>query len=279
MSCSLIITTYNWKDALDLVLLSVRGQRRLPDEVIVADDGSRPDTLALVLEHARDFPVPLRHSWQEDIGFRAARSRNRAIAAASGDYIVMIDGDMVLHPDFIADHLWAAERGSFVQGMRVLTWPEASETLLRERRVRLGFFPPGIRRRRHTLRSRLLARLALATTRGKSRKGIKTCNQGWWRSDLVAVNGFDERFEGWGREDDDLAARAFNAGIERRSLRFAGLAAHLHHNERHMDGESANDAFLADNLARGATRCAAGLDGHQAEFAAHPLPDLRHAAS
>jgi glycosyltransferase involved in cell wall biosynthesis len=279
MTCSLIITTYNWKDALDLVLLSVRLQHRLPDEVIVADDGSRPDTLALVRDHARDFPVPLRHSWQEDLGFRAARSRNRAIAAATGEYIVLIDGDMVLHPDFIADHLWAAEHGSFVQGMRVLTWPEASAKLLQQRRVQLRFFEPAIRRRRHTLRSRLLARLALAMTRGRSRRGIKTCNQGWWRSDLVAVNGFDERFEGWGREDDDLAARAFQAGIDRRSLRFAGLATHLHHNERHQDGESANDATLADNLARGVSRCERGLDGHLAEFAAHPLPDLRHSVS
>jgi glycosyltransferase involved in cell wall biosynthesis len=276
MTCSLIITTYNWKDALDLVLLSVRGQTRMPDEVIVADDGSRPDTRQLLLEHARDFPVPLRHSWQEDTGFRAARSRNRAIAAATGEYIVLIDGDMVLHPDFIADHLWAAERGSFVQGMRVLTWPGASAKLLKQRRVRLRFFEPGIRRRRHTVHSRLLARLALATTRGKNRKGIKTCNQGWWRSDLEAVNGFDERFEGWGREDDDLAARAFQAGIDRRSLRFAGLATHLHHDERHQDGESANDAHLADNLARGISRAEAGLDRHFAEFAADPLPDLRH---
>ena len=276
MTCSLIITTYNWKDALDLVLLSVRLQSRLPDEVIVADDGSRPDTRQLLLEHARDFPVPLRHSWQEDAGFRAARSRNRAIAAATGEYIILIDGDMVLHPDFIADHLWAAEHGSFVQGMRVLTWPEASTKLLQQRRVRLRPFEPGIRRRRHTVRSRLLARLALTTTRGRNRKGIKTCNQGWWRSDLVAVNGFDERFEGWGREDDDLAARAFQAGIDRRSLRFAGLATHLHHNERHQDGESANDAHLADNLARGISRAEAGLDRHLAEFAAAPLPDLRH---
>jgi glycosyltransferase involved in cell wall biosynthesis len=272
---SVVVTTYNWPGALRLALSALSRQVVLPHEVIVADDGSTDETHALIRQLARNYPVPLRHSWIEDRGFRAALARNRAIAAASGDYVLLLDGDMVAHPMFVADHRQAARRGSFVQGIRVLAGPLGSERLLASEKQALGFFDRGLARRRHTLRIPPLAALALRISRGRSRRGIKTCNQAWWRSDLVAVNGFDERFEGWGREDSDLALRAFHAGLQRRSLRFAGLATHLHHLERHQAGASRNEALLAETLETGRVRSVVGLDRHVAEFAARPLPDLR----
>lgn len=277
MKTSLIITTYNWKEALALVLASVARQTRLPDEVVVADDGSRPDTAAMLAAVAKDFPVPLRHSWQEDTGFRVARARNRAIAACHGDYVLLLDGDMVLHPRFVADHLRVAMPGSFVQGSRVLTTPLFRERMLADPGRQPGPFSPGIARRRNALHLPLLSRAWLALNRRDSPHAIKTCNQGWWRADLLRVNGFDERMEGWGREDEELAWRAWHAGLRCRQLRYAGLAFHLHHNERHVDGASRNDAYLAHTRATQLTRCEHGLDLHLAEFAAQPLPDLRYA--
>lgn len=276
---SVIITTYNWPEALELALTALARQRVLPHEVVVADDGSREDTRALIERVARGYPVPLRHSWNEDKGFRAALSRNRAIAATRGDYVLMLDGDMLAHPLFVADHLRAARRGSFVQGMRVLTDAAGRDRLLSREVAALGFFDRGLTRRRHTLRIPLLAWLSLRVTHGRSTSAIKTCNQGWWRTDLVALNGFDERYESWGREDKDLAVRAFHAGLARRSLRFGGLATHLYHPVRHEDGASPNDALLAEAIASGRVRSPLGLDRHLAEFAAQPLPDLRLQAS
>ena len=276
---SVVITTYNWPQALETALGALARQHTLPLEVVVADDGSREDTRAMLERVAADYPVPLRHSWIEDKGFRVALARNRAIAATSGDYVLLLDGDMVPHPMFIADHLRAAEPGTFVQGMRVLTDETGRDRLLSGDATQLGFFDAGITRRRHTLRIPPLAALSLRTTRGHSGSGIKTCNQGWWRDDLLTLNGFDERFEGWGREDRDLAERAFHAGLERRSLRFAGLATHLYHPERHDEGASPNDALLADTRATKRVRSPLGLDRHVAEFAQTPLPDLREEAA
>lgn len=275
MKTSLLITTYNWPEALELVLLSALRQSRLPDEVVVADDGSGAPTRALLESMAGRYPVPLRHVWQDDAGFRAARARNRALAACSGDYVLMVDGDMVLHRHFVADHLRAARPGRFVQGVRVLTGCEAAQRMLAERRLELSPLYRGVQRRRHTLRLPPLARLLLALNERQTLRGIKTCNQGWWRADLLGLNGFDERMQGWGREDEELAARAFHAGLVRRCLRFAGLAVHLWHPERHADGESANDRWLGETLARRSVRADAGMDLHLAEFAASPAADLR----
>ncbi len=274
-TASVVVTTYNWPQALELALHALARQDTLPLEVVVADDGSRDDTRRMLERVALEYPVPLRHSWVEDKGFRVSLARNRAIAATSGDYVLLLDGDMLPHPKFVADHLWAARRGSFVQGMRVLTDEHGRDRLLSHETDALGFFDRGLTRRRHTLRIPALARLSLRATEGQSGGAIKTCNQGWWRDDLVALNGFDERFEGWGREDKDLAERAFHAGMKRRSLRFAGLATHLYHPERHEDGASPNDALLAETRATGRVRSPLGLDRHIAEFAREPLPDLR----
>jgi glycosyltransferase involved in cell wall biosynthesis len=278
MNSSLIITTYNWKEALAMVLASVARQRVLPDEVIVADDGSRSDTREMLEAIAGDFPLPLRHSWQPDEGFRAARSRNRAIAAAGGDYIVLLDGDMLLHREFIADHLHAARPGCFVQGSRVLTSAALSARLLAAGGdAAIPRFARGVRRRRNALHLPWLSDLHLRRSEGNpAPRGIKTCNQGWWRMDLLALNGFDERMQGWGREDDELAARALHAGLHCRQLRFAGLAYHLHHPERHQDGASRNDIYLQETRDTRATHAALGIDRHLRELAGG-LPDLRTA--
>jgi len=123
----------------DLTLKSVARQSVAPGEIIVADDGSGPETACVVERWKGRLWAPLVHLWQPHEGFRLARSRNRAIAAANGNYLIIVDGDMVLHEHFVADHLSAARRGSFIQGVRLLTEAEAAERMLREGCMDLGF--------------------------------------------------------------------------------------------------------------------------------------------
>ena len=120
MKLTLIITTYNWPEALLLVIKSVRLQSILPDEIIIADDGSTKETREVVNSFKNDVLMNIIFSWQEDKGFRAARSRNNAIIRSTGDYIILIDGDTILHTNFIKEHIDHAESGFFVQGSRVL---------------------------------------------------------------------------------------------------------------------------------------------------------------
>ena len=259
-SVTLVITTYNWPAALDLTLKSVARQSELPDEIIVADDGSGRETARVVDARRAVSEVPLLHVWQPDEGFRLARSRNRAIAAARGEYIIIVDGDMVLHEHFVADHLRGARQGSFIQGVRLLTDPDAGAAMLRDERLDVGFFARGIRRRRHTLRSLLLSRLLFSRRTGQ--KAIRGCNQAYWKRDLLEVNGFNEAFMGWGREDNEIAARLYNVGVTRRNLKFQALAVHLYHPSRNPAAGNPNDLILHEAIARRSAWCELGIDRH-----------------
>ncbi|MFC5582005.1 glycosyltransferase family 2 protein [Rhodanobacter terrae] len=272
MRISVAVITYNWPDALELVLMALAAQSELPHEVIVTDDGSQPATRELLERLARDYPARLVHLWQPDDGARMSRARNRAIAAAQGDYIVLLDGDMVAERHFIADHRRFARRGCFVQGSRVLTDAELTRRMLEHRLTMPGFFSRGVERRRHTLHLPMLARwYARPSTK---RRGIKSCNMAFWRDDLLRVNGFNEAMTGWGREDTELAVRAFHAGLLRRDVRFSALATHLYHRTRKHLVDNPNDRVVMDTIVRRLTRCELGLDRHFAEFSMPP-PDLR----
>jgi len=262
-SVTLIISTYNWKEALALALHSIARQSVLPDEVVVADDGSGEDTGSLVSEVARSYPVPLLHVWQEDRGFRAGRIRNLALARARHPYLIIVDGDQILHPAFVADHLAAAGARCFIRGPRVFLPPVLSTALLRGRDRLPAPWAPGLRKRWSAVRIPWLARRLLDWRP----RGVTGHNLACWLDDAIAVNGFDERFEGWGREDDEFAQRLLNAGIRKRRLRFAGIAFHLHHPERPRDHFHRNDALLAETVRSGRTRCEVGLDQIRAESA------------
>jgi glycosyltransferase involved in cell wall biosynthesis len=269
---SVAVITYNWPTALERVLAALATQSELPHEVIVTDDGSGPATRELLERIARDYPVRLVHLWQPDDGARMSRARNRAIAAAQGDYVILLDGDMVAERHFIADHRAFARRGCFAQGSRVLTDAALTRRMLEQPALAPGFFSRGIERRRHTLRMPWLAQLyARPHVR---RRGIKSCNMGFWRDDLVRVNGFNEAMTGWGREDTELAVRAFHAGLLRRDVRFSALATHLYHRTRKHIVDNPNDRVVLDTIVRRLTRCELGLDQHFAEFSTAP-PDLR----
>lgn len=268
----MVVITYNWPQALALVLRALARQSVLADEIIVTDDGSRDDTRKLLAATAQDYPTRLVHLWQPDDGARMSRARNRGIAAANGDYVIFLDGDMVAHRHFIADHRAFAQRGCFVQGSRVLTGERCAQRLLAQQQLDLGFFSPDIRARRHTLRLPALAR-AYARPHLRER-GIKSCNWGFWRNDLIALNGFNEAMTGWGFEDNELVARAFHLGLRRRDLRFSGLAVHLWHCTRKQMLDNPNEKILGITRASAAVRCAQGVDQHLTQFSTPP-PDMR----
>ncbi|EOI5386314.1 glycosyltransferase [Campylobacter jejuni] len=234
-TCALIITTYNQKERLKLVLDSVKNLAFLPNEVLIADDGSKEDTARLIEEYQKDFPCPLKHIWQEDEGFRAAKSRNNAIKASKSEYIILIDGDMILEKDFVKNHLKFAKRKVILQGSRVILNKNESEEILKNNNYSLAFNKKGFKNQRSIFLAKCVYKFSKLTKKffKKSQlvKGSKTCNMSFYKSDFEAIEGFNEKFIGWGREDSEFVARfLFNDGVFKR-LKFNALAYHIYHEE------------------------------------------------
>jgi glycosyltransferase involved in cell wall biosynthesis len=242
MKLTLIITTYNWPESLLLVIESIKRQTILPDEVIIADDGSIEKTKDLITTFKKDYGLNIIHSWQEDIGFRAARSRNKAILKSSGDYIVLIDGDMLLHPQFVQDHIAIAEPGCFVQGSRALLSEKQTKKALSKKIVNFSFFSLELKNRKNSIHSKLLS--SIFSNKKNHLRGIKSCNMAFYRKDCLSINGFNNKFEGWGREDSEFAVRLINNRVKRKNVRFNAIQFHLWHNENSKISLKRNDAIL-----------------------------------
>jgi len=260
MSVSLIITTYNRPDALLLVLRSIEGQVTLPDEVIIADDGSHRESQKLITDFRQSSNLNIIHSWQEDKGFRAAKSRNKAISKSNGDYIVLIDGDMILHPEFINDHINQAQPSYFVQGSRVLLTEDKTNQTLDQQKINFSLLSNGLQNRKNAFHSNILS--TLFSNKRNYLRGIRTCNMAFYKQDCININGFNNDFEGWGREDTEFITRLLNSGINRKNVRFNAIQFHLWHNEIIRDSLKKNNEILQDTINNHSQWCNNGIDSY-----------------
>ena len=275
---SIVVSTFNRDDALDAVLRSLSRQDDRGFEVVVADDGSGPATAALVERWKPRLSVPLQYVWQEHRGFRAGEIRNRAIRAAHGDYVVFLDGDCLVRPDFVATHRSLAETGWFVTGNRALLTPALTGAVLGQ-----GLEPErwgiaawlkqrctgGLNRLAPVLR---LPLGPLRKMRPQAWEGARSCNLAVWRSDLDRVDGFDASFSGWGKEDSDLLVRLLHAGVRRKDGSYATGVLHLWHPAVDRSQLAENEQRLAhviESRRVKAERGLASLDGDAADSMRH----------
>lgn len=269
MHLSVVVTTYNRPDALERVLLAFERQGDARFEVIVADDGSTRDTAEMLQRVGPTLRYPLHHVWHEDRGFRAAASRNAAVARARGDYLVFVDGDCMPRPRFIENHRRLAEAGWFVRGSRVLLSKGYTQEVLSagvdiEQWGLLRVLAARLRGEINRVLPLLDVPDRLVPRRLKAREwtGAKTCNLGVWRSDFERVNGFDEAFVGWGHEDADFVIRLIRSGVRRKEGQFAVPVLHLWHPENDRSRVQENIGRLEDTLASERVRAEVGLARH-----------------
>ncbi len=256
-STSLIISTYNWPQALRASLNSVKRQTLLPNEVIVADDGSTDDTRKLIKEFQENFPVPLHHCWIEDKGFRLAKARNEALKMAKYAYILQIDGDIMLDKHFVYDHARFAQPGSFVRGSRVLLSKVTSKKIFDGKITNPHVYMRGVINFFNGIRMPFLQKLI--SIKRFSIQGIRGCNMAYWKADAYKVNGYNEEIQGWGREDSEFVARLVNAGIYKRNLRLGGVQYHIYHKEYDRKLLNKNDGILNETLTKNLTWCKNGI--------------------
>ncbi|MFZ0826786.1 MAG: glycosyltransferase family 2 protein [Verrucomicrobiia bacterium] len=260
MKISLLISTYNRPEVLAKSLAGVALQRRAPDEVLIADDGSTQPTRDLVGAWAKAQPFPVKHIWHEDAGFRKTVILNKTVAAASGDYLIFTDGDCVPHPKFVADHAALAEKGFWVQGRRCF--------------VKEAFVPDFEPARTNRFFWMLAGRISGAAKgirlpfpvvrRDQNQRGIIGCNMAFWRDDLVAVNGFDEDYSGWGiGEDSDVGTRLYHLGRPRKFVYAHAVVYHLNHPPPPRGHVPGSQTRLQETIQSKKIRCERGLDQYR----------------
>lgn len=258
MKTALLISTYNWPEALELVLKSLGKQSCLPDEVLIADDGSGETTRVLIAKFSDQFKFSVKHIWQEDLGFRKSAVLNKAIASSTVDYIIQIDGDCIMHKDFVRDHLAGVKKNTFLFGSRVNIKPGAVSQVLNKKIYRFSLLSKAIKNKTRNLRVPLFQQLYKESSEF-SRK-TRGCNLSYWRSDFLAVNGYDETMEGWGREDSELVLRMLNSGVKGKRLRYGGIIYHIHHPEKSKAHLKENDKIQQLTIQQKKTWSKNGVD-------------------
>jgi glycosyltransferase involved in cell wall biosynthesis len=230
---SLIVAVYNRPRILELVLASIERQSMTPREVVVADDGSGPEIAALARAWGARTGCQVLHVWQEDCGFRKTIIANRAVAASSGEYLIFIDGDCILHHRFIERHVLRRRRSRALSGRRVMLDAELTASLTREDVASGRVQRPATwwrHAKAHDLRNGIYVPGAFGWRGGfNPRYEILGCNFSLHRDDFLNVNGYDERIVGRGLEDVNLRTRLLNAGVDVVSISQEALQYHCHH--------------------------------------------------
>jgi len=245
MNTSLIISTYNWTQALRACLLSILNQTTPPSEIIIADDGSTDETRNLINSIKLQTNIPINHVWHKDEGFQLAKIRNKAIKQAKYDYIIQIDGDLILHPYFIIDHIKAAKEDCFVRGSRVrLTLPLTSKIFETNNLDFFSIFSKEINSKFNGIRSSILKKITSRSN--KSPHNMLGCNMAYWKNHALKINGYENNLIGWGHEDEEFAARLINLGLNKLKIKNTAIVYHLFHKERKMENELEHRLLIQD---------------------------------
>ena len=255
---SIILATYNWPEALAMVLSGLLTQTEPSFEVMLADDGSDERTRSLVQQIQKRAFFPIRHLWQENKGFRKSRILNQAILQSQGSTLIFLDGDCIPHKEFVAEHIRLQDSFSYVCGRRVDLSEDLTKQLTPEKILAGALngetFTDLLRLWRDSLRNNgskpfhrayMVRAPWLRKLCGLHKVvDLKGCNFSVSRASMLAINGFDESYEGYGREDTDVELRLQHLGLKIKSAKNLCLQFHLWHKTRAFTPQ--NEHLLED---------------------------------
>lgn len=250
MKISVIVSTYNAEKWLEKVLIGYSNQTYKDFELIVADDGSRDTTRELIERYAANYPVPVRHLWHEDKGYRRQEILNVAIVEAANEYIIMTDGDCIPRPDFVEVHAREAEKGRFLSGGYCKLTMKTSEAITKEDILNGNCFKINWLKSIDKLGFSQALKLGVGPFAASvldavtpTTPSFNNCNSSGYREDMIAINGYDERMK-YGGPDREFGERLENFGVKGKQIRHKAICLHLDHSRGYKTPES-----LAANLA------------------------------
>lgn len=240
----MIISTYNSPDWLEKVLWGYTCQDYTNFEIIIADDGSGRDTQSLIRYFQENTSLEIYHVWHEDKGYRRQTILNKAILGSHTEYLIFTDGDCIPRYDFVSTHVAQAEKGHYLSGGYCKLSMNLSKTIAKENILNRESFDlkwlrsigsVGLSQSRKLFaRGKWANLLDIVTT---ARPTFNNCNSSAWKSDLLAVNGYDERMQ-YGGSDREIGERLRNYGIVGKQIRHRAIVIHLDHPRGYMTEES-----------------------------------------
>lgn len=241
---SVVISTYNSEAWLEKVLWGYDAQIFKDFEVVIADDGSGPETKKLIVQLQSKVSYPIIHVWHEDEGFQKSRILNKAVVACNADYIVMSDGDCIPRNDFLSIHEQYKKRGYFLSGGYFMLPMEISKTITKEDILTGKCFDIDWLKKQGLKNSFKNNKLTSRGFKSWFLNFITPTSASWnghnasgWKKDILAINGFDERMQ-YGGQDRELGERLFNSGVKSRQIRYSAICIHLDHKRGYKTPES-----------------------------------------
>jgi len=257
LSTTLLISTYNWKEALELVLLSVSNQSLLPNEIVIADDGSTNDTKLLIDKFKEILNVPIIHVWHEDAGFTKTIILNKALEKVTSDYIIQIDGDIILHKHFVRDHIYYAQKNVYLFGSRTSLKEGYSKKVLLAKKIKFNWFNRGILRKTRAIYIPFFNKSAKPSKKLSSK--LRGCNISYWKKDALNINGYNEDLVGWGYEDFEFTQRLLNSGVSSFRLKHTAIQYHIYHPEAPKGNTEIGDSIIIKTTQEKIIKCNNGI--------------------
>ncbi len=268
MDISVIFTTYNQPRWLELVLWGFSIQSHSDFEIVIADDGSKPETAALIADIQKKTALTIQHIWHEDNGFQKCSILNKAIVAAKHDYLVFTDGDCIPHPDFLKTHNKHAQKNAFLSGGYFKLPQDISEAITIDEVLQgLPCSPAWLRSNGMSWTPKMLklqakgASSSLLDMLTTTRPTWNGHNASTWKEYALAINGFDERMQ-YGGQDREFGERLENIGVRGKQIRHKACCVHLHHKRGYATPESIakNKAIRADTVSQKITKTEHGIE-------------------
>lgn len=240
MKVSVIISFYNKIEILKLLIEGFERQSFNDFEIIIADDGSKPEVVESINKLINSASISIKHIWHEDNGWQKNIILNKAVLNTTGEYLIFVDGDCIPHRHFVKDHHENRISNTILTGRRVKLSEKVSQKLT-VNKVSSGFLD------RRFFSSVLLDSLFGKTkqiekgfrifglckqvyARNNPKREVLGCNFSLFKKDLLLINGFDERYLGPGiGEDIDIDLRFCNNGGEVKLFKFGAIQYHVYH--------------------------------------------------
>ncbi|MFC2151878.1 glycosyltransferase [Bacteroidota bacterium] len=265
---SIVISIYNNYKFIELVLAGFERQSNENFEILLADDGSKKEVVEKIEDYIKHSSLKIKHVWHEDQGWRKNEILNKAIQKTETDYIIFIDGDCIPHKNFVKEHLLNREQNTILAGRRSnlskyisdkLTYKNVKKGILEKRYAFIGLLLKSIIGGTHLENAIYIKNNLIRKKINTKDKGVLGSNFSVYKSDLLEINGFDERYKKPAvGEDTDLEFRLRNAGKKVKPVKHLAIQYHLFHSK--LERDKANMEYLNDVVDKKTTYTPYGIN-------------------